>query len=146
MSEPTAQVSKVMHASPEQIWSALTDPKTMKAYFLGADIDADWRVGGAIHFRGKFKDKPYEDKGWIQTFAPQKRLAFSHFSPLTGKADVPENYHLVSFDLLPVPGGTKVILTQSNLKGGITASDRAQRGEFEKNWQTVLTGLSQVVE
>jgi uncharacterized protein YndB with AHSA1/START domain/tRNA U34 5-methylaminomethyl-2-thiouridine-forming methyltransferase MnmC len=146
MMEPTAQVSKVMGATAAEIWTALTTPKLMKTYFLGADISSDFRVGSPITFRGQFKGKPYEDKGEIKTVEPQKRLSFSHFSPMTGQPDVPENYHTVTFDLEPAESGTKVTLTQANLVGGVKPSDRKQRAEFERNWMSVLDGLKKMVE
>jgi len=146
MSEPTAQVSKVIAATPDEIWKALTTPAVMKTYFLGADISSDFQVGSPITFRGQFKGKSYEDKGAIQTAEPQRRLAFTHFSPLAGLPDQPENYHTVSFDLAPTSGGTQVTLTQANLLGGVKPSDLEHRAEFEKNWMTVLEGLKKAVE
>jgi len=133
MSEPTAQVSKVIAATPDEIWKALTTPAVMKTYFLGADISSDFQVGSPITFRGQFKGKSYEDKGAIQTAEPQRRLAFTHFSPLAGLPDQPENYHTVSFDLAPTSGGTQVTLTQANLLGGREAvRPRAPRGVREE--------------
>jgi uncharacterized protein YndB with AHSA1/START domain len=121
MNEPTAQVSKIVGATPAEVWTALTTPTLLKGYFMGADVESDFKVGSPIKFRGNFKGKPYEDKGEIKTAAPQKRLEFSHFSPLSGQPDAPENYHVVSFDLEPSQGATKVTLTQSNLEGGINS-------------------------
>jgi len=122
MSEPTAQVSKMITASPEEIWAALTTPRIMKSYFLGADVSSDFQVGSPITFRGQFKGKSYEDHGAIQTADPQRRLAFTHFSPLGGLPDQPENYHTVTFDLAAVKGGTQVTLT----RGGLTARHRPE--------------------
>jgi uncharacterized protein YndB with AHSA1/START domain len=146
MGEPTVQVSKVVSAPPESVWRALTTPALLKAYFMGADVDSDFKVGSPIRFRGRFKGKQYEDKGEIRAAAAPQHLEFSHFSPLTGQPDVPENYHVVSFDLEPRSGVTKVTLTQSNLTGGPTESDLQMRGEFEKNWTGVLDGLKKLVE
>jgi hypothetical protein len=67
----------------------------------------------------------YEDKGAIQTSDPLRRLAFTHFSPLAGLPDRPENYHTVTFELAPVKGGTEVALTQANLLGGEALRRRA---------------------
>jgi hypothetical protein len=64
---------------------------------------------------GEFKGKRYEDKGEIHAAESEKRLAFSHWSELSGAPDTKKNYHDVSFDLSPAPEGTKVLLTQSNL-------------------------------
>jgi hypothetical protein len=43
--------------------------------------------------------KAYEDKGKILRFEPRKSLQYSHFSPLSGLHDNPENYHIVTIDL-----------------------------------------------
>jgi uncharacterized protein YndB with AHSA1/START domain len=146
MSEATAQVSQIIDAEPATIWKALTDPKKLKTFFMGSDVESDWRVGSPIRFRGEFKGKPYEDKGEIQTVEVEHRLSFSHFSPLTGEPDRPENYHVVTFDLEPTEKKTRVTLTQSNLIGRAKKSDVDHRAEYEKNWTSVLDGLKKVVE
>ena len=40
---------------------------------------------------------------------------------------------------------TKVILTQSNLRGGVKPADVDKRAEYEKNWTMVLENLDKVV-
>ncbi len=146
MSEPTAEVSSEIRATPREVWKALTTPALLKRYFMGADVESDFKVGSPITFRGNFKGKAYQDKGEIKVATPDKRLEFSHFSPLSGLPDKPENYHLVSIDLSTRNGATKVSLTQSNLEGGPKPSDAKMRPEFEKNWAGVLAGLKKVVE
>jgi uncharacterized protein YndB with AHSA1/START domain len=142
----TAQVSRTISAPADKVWKSLTTPKTMKRYFFGADIETDWHVGHPIRFRGDYKGKPYEDKGEIQNFEPQKQLSFSHWSELSGEPDAPENYHLVTFDLEPQGNETKVVLTQANLNGSVKESDIKHRKEFEQNWNTVLEGLEKATE
>ena len=93
---------------------------------------------------GEFKGKKYEDKGDIIAFEPQTRLSFSHWSAMSGKADKPENYHVVTFELLPSGAATKVTLTQANLAGGVSAADIDHRSEYEKNWSSVLEGLAKL--
>jgi uncharacterized protein YndB with AHSA1/START domain len=146
MSQATAQVSRVIHAGPDEIWEALTRPEKIKTYFFGADVDSDFREGSPITMRGEFNGKPYEDKGKIVEVRPRERLSFSHFSPSTGQADAPENYHLVTYDLAPRgEGATEVRLTQSNLTGGARPSDETIRAQYEKNWTMVLDGLERTV-
>lgn len=94
--------------------------------------------------KGEYKGKAYEDKGEIMTFAPPRQLSFSHWSGMSGQPDTPENYHLVTFDLVPNGWATKVTLSQANLMGGVTASDKEHRAEYEKNWASVLDGLAKV--
>jgi uncharacterized protein YndB with AHSA1/START domain len=145
MNETTASVSKIIDAPPEDVWHALTTPRELKKYFFGADVVSDWIVGHPIRMRGEFKGKAYEDKGEILTAETEKRLAFSHWSPLSGEPDAPENYHVVTFDLQPERSGTAVSLTQSNLTGGVKPSDREHKADYEKNWNGVLEGLAKVV-
>jgi uncharacterized protein YndB with AHSA1/START domain len=145
MAVQASQVRTTVKASPSAVWKALTTPSTLKQFFFGSDVSTDWRVGSPISFRGNWKGKPYEDKGNIQTFDRDHRLAFTHWSPLSGMEDTPENYHVVSFDLRPANGGTEVVLTQTNQNDAepITPENRQ---EYAKNWTMVLEGLKNAVE
>ena len=95
----TAQVHKLIAASAPDIWTALTTPWALKQFFFGADVITDWKVGRPIRMKGEFKGKLYEDKGDIVTFDPPRQLSFFHCSAMSGQADTPANYHLVTFDL-----------------------------------------------
>ena len=97
----TAQVDKVIAATAPKIWKALTTPAALKQFFFGADVVTTWKVGSPIRMKGEFKGKTYEDKGDIVTFDAPRRLSFSHWSAMSGQADTPANYHLVTFDLVP---------------------------------------------
>ena len=48
MRELTARVENTIHASPSEVWVALTTPATLKKFFFGAEISTDWVVGSAI--------------------------------------------------------------------------------------------------
>jgi len=145
MAEATARVAKTISAPPGMIWKALITPALIKRYFFGSDVESDFRVGSPIWWRGEFNGKKYEDKGEVLDMQPEKCLSVSHWSPLSGGADTPENYHVVTFDLEPQGSSTVATLTQSNLKGGVKPSDVERRQEFEKNWAMVLDGLDKVV-
>jgi uncharacterized protein YndB with AHSA1/START domain len=145
MAIQASQVKTTVNASPTAVWKALTTSSTLKQFFFGSDISTDWRVGSPIRFKGAWKGKPYEDKGNIQAFDVGKRLAFTHWSPLSGMDDKPENYHIVTFDLRPAGNGTEVVLTQTNQNDAepLTAENRK---EYAKNWTMVLDGLKKAVE
>jgi uncharacterized protein YndB with AHSA1/START domain len=145
MAVQASQVRTTVKAPPSAVWKALTTLSTLKQFFFGSDITTDWRVGSAISFKGNWKGKPYEDKGNIQTFDREKRLAFTHWSPLSGMEDKPENYHIVSFDLRPTDGGTEVVLTQTNQNDAEPLTPE-NRQEYAKNWTMVLEGLKKAVE
>jgi len=145
MAVQASQVRTTVKAPPSAVWKALTTPSTLKQFFFGSDISTDWQVGSPIRFKGNWKGKPYEDKGNIQTFDRDKRLAFTHWTPLSGMEDRPENYHLVSFDLRPANGGTEVVLTQTNQNDAEPLTPE-NRQEYAKNWTMVLEGLKKAAE
>ena len=146
MSEITASASVVVDRPRQQVWKALTEPDLVKQYFMGATVKTDWQVGHPITFSGTWKDKPFEDKGEILSFKPEREMSYSHWSPLSGADDEPDNYHVVHIELDDAGGGTKVTLEQSNLNGGVTEADRASKADYEKNWSATLEGLKKVAE
>jgi uncharacterized protein YndB with AHSA1/START domain len=145
MTQPTARVSRTIEASPDEVWAALTTPEIIKTYFFGVDMRTDWQVGSPVSMKGEMKGKAFEDKGEVRSFDPGRRLAFSHWSPMSGAPDTPENYHLVTYELEPQGEATRVTLTQSNLTGGVRDSDVRNRADYEKNWAAVLEGLDKAV-
>ena len=145
MAIQASQVRTTTKAPPSAVWKALTTTSTLKQFFFGSDISTEWQVGSPISFKGSWKGKPYEDKGNIQTFDREKRLAFTHWSPLSGMEDKPENYHIVSFDVRPTDGGTEVVLTQTNQNDAEPLTPE-NRQEYTKNWTMVLEGLKKIVE
>jgi uncharacterized protein YndB with AHSA1/START domain len=60
--------------------------------------------------------------------------------------DEPANYHVVTITLSEADDGTRVELAQSNLRGGITESDRENRDHYDETWSSVLDGLKRAVE
>jgi uncharacterized protein YndB with AHSA1/START domain len=146
MSAITASASIVVDKPRQEVWKALTDPELVSRYFMGATVKTDWKVGHPITFKGTWKDKPFEDKGEIMSIKPEKEMTYSHWSPLSGAEDAPENYHVVHIALADADGGTKVTLEQSNLNGQITEADRSSRADYEKNWTSTLQGLKKVAE
>jgi uncharacterized protein YndB with AHSA1/START domain len=137
MEFPDAVVSTTVLYPPERVWRALTDPSEIRQYFFGTDVVTDWRVGSPIRWRGEWKGKPYEDRGQVLEFEPPTRLAVSHFSPLTGAPDVPENYHTVTYIVAEVPGGTTLTIRQGNNRS------EGEIPESEKTWQMMLGSLKQ---
>jgi uncharacterized protein YndB with AHSA1/START domain len=135
-----AKASTTIDAPPSEVWSALVTPAAIKQYMFGADARSDWREGSAITWSGEWKGKPFQDKGVIRKIKPDHVLQYSHFSPLSGLADKPENYHTVTIELSNGDAKTRVMLTQDN-----NATDDA-RADSEKNWNTMLKGLKEFVE
>jgi uncharacterized protein YndB with AHSA1/START domain len=135
-----ARASTTIHATAQEVWNALTDPKAIEQYMFGAKVDSEWREGSPITWKGEYQGKPFEDKGRILEVRPARRLAYSHYSPMMGKPDRPENYHTVTIDLAGSGDETRVSLTQDN------NSDEKALQHSEKNWEAMLEGLKKYVE
>ena len=102
-----------IEATPEQVWEVLTSPEKLKELWFGAVVETDWEVGSPITWSGEWEGKPYQDKGEILAVEPARLLKLTHFSPLTGQPDVPENYHTLTYELTG-DGSTHLKLTQDN--------------------------------
>ena len=96
-----AHSSTVIAASPDLIWRALVDPVAIKRYMFGTTVTSDWTEGGDIIWEGEWQGRPYRDHGKVLRIEPDRLLEYTHFSPLAGKPDVPENYHTVTIRLAP---------------------------------------------
>ena len=135
-----AKTSTTIRAANDDVWKALTDPAAIEQYMFGAKVDSEWHEGSPITWKGKYKGKEYEDKGKILEMQRGRRLRYSHFSPMAGLPDSPENYHTVTIDLDGSGEETRVSLTQDN------NADEKAREHSEKNWSTMLEGLKKYVE
>ena len=122
-------------APTHDVWDALIDPDRVEQYMFGTRVTTDWEVGNPITWSGEWQGKQYEDKGEVLEYQPDRKLSYTHYSPLSGKPDLPENYHTVTIELAPSGTGTTVTLAQDN-----NETEEA-REHSETNWQTMLDGL-----
>jgi uncharacterized protein YndB with AHSA1/START domain len=135
-----AKSSTSIHAPASEIWDALIDPAKIKQYMFGTNVRSDWKEGSPITWKGEWEGKAYEDKGVILKMTPSRLLQYSHYSPLAGQPDQPENYHTVTIELAENGGSTHVTLSQNN-----NPTEEA-RAHSEKNWSMMLEGLKRFVE
>lgn len=136
-------VKEAMNADPASVWHVLTHRTGVM--FMGAEVVTDWHEGHPITFKGEWRGKSYEDKGVVQTFERERKVAFTHFSALSGKADVPQNYNLITVELEPTGEGTMVTLTQS-IHQDAERPTAETVAEFEKNWRAMLDKLKSEAE
>ena len=136
-----AEKQITIRASADAVWRALTDPTRVKRYLHGTNMETNWRVGSPITWKGEWKGKPYEDKGTVLAVEPKKLLRTTHWSPMGGSEDKPENYHTVTYELAERGGDTILTLKQDN-----NATQEEADTMAEKNWGPVLEGLKAVAE
>jgi uncharacterized protein YndB with AHSA1/START domain len=135
-----ARSSIVVAAPAEKVWQALVTPSAIKQYMFGTTVVSEWKEGSPIVWKGEWQGKKYEDKGVIRQLAPGRALQYTHFSPLAGLPDQPENYHTVTIQLSAEGKGTRVSLTQDR------NSTEEMREHSQKNWDMMLQSLKQLLE
>jgi len=140
MTELTNTIAATIAAPPEDVWTALTEPSAIKRWFFGVDTETDWVPGNSLVHRGEWQGRPYEDKGTIVRFDPPTMLIHTHWSPMGGLPDEPENYQQVRWSLEPREGGTVLTITETNLP-----SEDA-KAVSEQAWAAALDGLKRLLE
>jgi uncharacterized protein YndB with AHSA1/START domain len=118
----------------------LTDPREIKKFMFGADVHTDWQQGGPITWQGVYEGKEYEDKGEILEIDPGRLLKVTHYSPLSGQPDTPENYHTLTYELADRGDSTHLSLSQDN-----NASE--EEAEHSRGmWQMLVKGVKEAAE
>ena len=140
MTDHIAKASRTIDAPRAKVWDALTNPALIKQYMFGTNVTSDFKEGSPITWKGEWEGKAYEDKGTIKKVDRERVLQFTHFSPLAGLPDKPENYHNVTMELSGDGSQTNVALSQDN-----NPTDE-ERQHSEKNWGMMLDGLKKLRE
>jgi len=135
-------VNKVTINAPRaDVWDALTNPEKVKKYMHGTEMSTDWKEGSPITWTGEWKGKPYQDKGEVLEIEPERVLKYTHWSPMGGSEDTPENYHTVTYELAGSDGTTTLTLRQDN-----NATQEEAEKMAKDNWGPVLKGLKETAE
>ena len=134
----TAQI--LIDAPPAKVWEGLINPQLIKKYMGGADVVSDWRPGGPIIWQGLWQGNPYQDKGQILEFEPNRRLKYTHYSPASGMPNRPENYHVLTYSLIGRGGSTELVLLNENI------TTEAEQKYLERSWKIMLEDLKSVIE
>lgn len=129
-----------INASVESVWEALVNPEIIRKYMFDTTVTTDWKQGSPISWKGYWQGRQYEDRGTILSVVPGQTLQYTHYSPLSGLAETPENYHTVTIHLKSEQNRTEVSLSQDNNK------TEEEQIHSEKNWFTMLQALKELLE
>jgi uncharacterized protein YndB with AHSA1/START domain len=135
-----ATSTTTIDAPRERVWAVLTDPDATREFMFGTTLETEWTVGGPIRWHGVWEGREYADHGVILEFEPERRLVNTHFSPLSGEADVPENHHTLTWTLEDAAGATKLTLEQD---GNRTTEARDHSQEM---WDSALAKIKDLAE
>ncbi|SDK93753.1 Uncharacterized conserved protein YndB, AHSA1/START domain [Pedobacter sp. ok626] len=102
----------IINSNPSEVWKALTDPKLMQQWMSESPIEihTDWTIGSPMIIRGILSQTPFENKGEVLQFNPEKLLAYSHLSSLSNLPEESENYTIIEFQLSSIEKGTSLTI------------------------------------
>lgn len=143
MGNYVARAETEVEAPRRAVWRVLTTNGSRPEIMFGAEVVSDWKLGSPIVWRGEWQGKSFEDHGRIIELEDQQepwRIVLTHFSPLSGLPDEPENYHTLRFELDEVAGGTRITLDQDN------NPTREAAAHSQANWAQMLEGVKAVAE
>ena len=140
MEDHIARARTDIHAGQNEVWALLTQRGPDPDIMFGAEVVSDWEVGSPITWQGEWEGRRYEDKGEVLAIDPPNRLFVTHYSPMSGEDDVPENYHRLTYTLEPAGDATRVTLEQTGNRSESAAEHSTA------NWQAMLDGLKKAAE
>lgn len=125
-----------IHATPEQVWHALTDAE-LTAKFWGHAQVSDWRVGGRVEHVRTDGSGVVDVAGTVMEVDRPRRLVFGFGEP---SDDPTAEESVVAFDIEPFRDIVKLTVTHTNLQ---SAADRESIGQ---GWPTVFANLKTLLE
>lgn len=133
-----------IHAPPEEVWRALTEPSLMTEWMaepaMRVEIATDWTVGAPIVVKGSLHGR-FESKGTVLRFEPYLVLEYTHLSSISRLRDAPANYTKIEFHLAPLESQS----TQLRLRVSNFPTEAIFR-HFDFYWRMTLPILKRLVE
>ena len=141
MADHVAHAETEISASPEQVWSALTDPEAISAFMFGS-AGRDRLAGREPdHLDRRVRREAVQDKGEILAGRRARAAADDPLQPDDAASDdVPESYHTLDYRLAATGAGTTLTLDQD----GNDSEEQAE--QFAANWQGMLDQVKKYVE
>ena len=94
-----------IRTTPEQLWSALTEPVFMQQYWFGTHLETDWKQGSPWQL--VFPDGRLADSGEIAEIDPPRRLVLKWRNEWKPELNA-EGYSQCTFEIEPLDGAVKL--------------------------------------
>jgi uncharacterized protein YndB with AHSA1/START domain len=138
---PSLAFKRHLHAPPEKVYAAWTDPQKIVKWFGRADArpdsfqaEIDARVGGRYRVSFSTDSEYYEVGGVYREVVPNRRLVFSWAWHST-----PERESLVTVSIKPDGAGTLLTFRHEQF------ADETARDNHQRGWTEFLVNLENYV-
>jgi uncharacterized protein YndB with AHSA1/START domain/DNA-binding transcriptional ArsR family regulator len=125
-------------ATPEQVFEAITRADVSRRYWDHENV-SEWTPGSDWQHVRANDDRTVDVVGKVVEIDPPKRLVITWAGP--SKADDPNAYSRVTFEIEPYDGMVRLAVTHDELESGSSVATSIQRG-----WPLVLSSLKSFLE
>ena len=137
--------SILLNAEPDAVWDMLTNPDKIEQYMFGSRINTDWQPGSKVDFyMPKAGQEIIVVTGEVIRSDQPRLLEHTLFPVGSTMEDIPENYLTVTYELLPVDGGTELTVSQRDFSSVAQGEKRYQ--DSQNGWKLVLPKMKEIVE
>lgn len=127
-----------IRTTPEQLWTALTDPAFTRQYWFGVHHETQWYAGASWQL--VFPDGRVADTGEIVAIDPPRRLVLKWRNEFRPELKA-EGYSRCAIDLEPLDGAVKLTITHE-----IDCPESKLIGAVSGGWPRVLSNLKSLLE
>jgi uncharacterized protein YndB with AHSA1/START domain len=124
-------------ATPEKVWDGFVSAESNRVLFMGAELEAEWKPGGAMAWVGPGPDGKSMKyvHGTVLSFDPPKTLQYTF---AMGQSD---KMSRVTVELVPETEATKVTVTHDQW-----AEDDPGYAGSADGWPRILSRLKTLIE
>jgi uncharacterized protein YndB with AHSA1/START domain len=127
-----------IRTTPEKLWSALTDPATMRQYWFGMHQESDWLPGSAWNL--VFPDGRVADTGEVVEAERPRRLVIKWRNELKPELKT-EGYSRCTMELEPEKDTVKLTITHVMEQGDSKFIEAVSGG-----WPKIASNLKSLLE
>jgi len=139
MSKPKFVYVTYITATPEKVWTALTDGEVTKEYWGRHANASDWKVGSAWQHQDYDDPSKVDIVGNVVESSPPRRLVVTWASP--AEAADPAKVSRVTYDITPYKTMVRLTVTHEDLE-----PDSAMLRGISFGWPIVLSSLKTYLE
>ena len=138
MNKSTFMYVTYIRTTPEKLWSALTDPATMKQYWFGMHQESDWLPGSA--WKLVFPDGRIADAGEVIEAERPRRLVIKWRNEFKPELNA-EGYSRCTMELEPEKDTVKLTITHVMEQGDSKLITAVSGG-----WPKIVSNLKSLLE